>query len=91
MNSISEFTHEIFEAMNYKVISLATFIDRFKAFDTVNHHILIGKSNMQMTPLSCQLTIMFQNVELICKWILLRLQLGVVVINYLSNLRLAVV
>ena len=43
VNSISEFTHEIFSAINNKQISLSTFIDFSKAFDTVNHIILLKK------------------------------------------------
>ena len=43
INSVSEFSHEIFEAINSKNISLATFSDFSKAFDTVNHKILIAK------------------------------------------------
>ena len=43
INSVSEFSHEIYEAINHKNISLATFIDFSKAFDTVNHQILLEK------------------------------------------------
>ena len=43
INSVAEFTHEIFEAINNNHISLATFIDFSKAFDTVNHKILLKK------------------------------------------------
>ena len=43
MNSVSEFSHEIYDAINSKNISLATLIDFSKAFDTVNHQILIQK------------------------------------------------
>ena len=43
INSVAEFTHEIYEAINNKNISLATFRDFSKAFDTVNHNILLEK------------------------------------------------
>ena len=43
INSVSEFTHEIFTAINSTNISLATLIDFSKAFDTVNHQILFKK------------------------------------------------
>ena len=43
INSVSEFSHEIYDAINSKNISLATFIDFSKAFDTVNHKILLEK------------------------------------------------
>ena len=43
INSVSEFSHEIYSAINTRDVSLATFIDFFKAFDTVNHKILINK------------------------------------------------
>ena len=46
INSVSEFSHEIYEAINQKNISLATFIDFSKAFDTVNHQILLEKLNI---------------------------------------------
>ena len=46
INSVSEFSHEIYEAINNKNISLATFIDFSKAFDTVNHQILLEKLNI---------------------------------------------
>ena len=44
INSDSEFTHEIFTAaVDNREISLATFIDFSKAFDTVNHWKLLEK------------------------------------------------
>ena len=46
INSVSEFLHEIYEAINNKNISLATFIDFSKAFDTVNQQILLEKLNI---------------------------------------------
>ena len=43
INSILEFTHEIYNVLNNRNVSLATFIDFSKAFDTVNHFILLEK------------------------------------------------
>ena len=43
LGSIVNFTSDIFEAINAKKYTLATFIDLKKAFDTVNHKILLEK------------------------------------------------
>ena len=43
INSVSECAHEIFDAINSSQISLVTFIDLSKAFDTVNHKVLLEK------------------------------------------------
>ena len=43
LGSIVNFTSDIFEAINDKKYTLATFIDLKKAFDTVNHKILLEK------------------------------------------------
>ena len=43
VSSIANFTDDLLRAMNNAEITLATFIDLRKAFDTVNHHVLIKK------------------------------------------------
>ena len=43
LGSIVNFTSDIFEAINDRKFTLATFIDLKKAFDTVNHKILLEK------------------------------------------------
>ena len=43
INTVTNFTHEIYLAINNHEISLTTFIDFSKAFDTVNHEILLAK------------------------------------------------
>ena len=43
MDTIAKFTNDIFNGMNKRNITLAAFIDLAKAFDTVNHKILIQK------------------------------------------------
>ena len=37
------FTNDIFNAIDNRKVTLATFIDMAKAFDTVNHKILVKK------------------------------------------------
>ena len=43
INTVTNLTHEIYSAINNHEISLTTFIDFSKAFDTVNHEILLAK------------------------------------------------
>ena len=44
ISTVAIFTDELYNAINSKKFSLATFIDFSKAFDTVNHSILIKKT-----------------------------------------------
>ena len=43
ISTVASFTDNLYEALNNKEISIATFIDFSKAFDTVNHKILLQK------------------------------------------------
>ena len=43
MDTIAKFTNDIFEGINNREITTAVFIDLAKAFDTVNHTILLKK------------------------------------------------
>ena len=43
ISTVANFTNDIYSAINKKQISIATFIDFSKAFDTVNHQILFLK------------------------------------------------
>ena len=45
LSSIVDFTSDIYNSINNKEITLAAFIDLKKAFDTVNHKILMEKLN----------------------------------------------
>ena len=66
INSVSKFIHEIYTSINDKEITLSTFIDFSKAFDTVNHEILLQKlhlmgiKNVNFDWLSSYLTNRFQ-------------------------------
>ena len=43
INTVTYFTNDIFNSLNHRDYTLATYIDMAKAFDTVNHEILIKK------------------------------------------------
>ena len=43
VNTTVRFTNDIFNAINRRHLSIATFVDMAKAFDTVNHTILLNK------------------------------------------------
>ena len=43
INTTVKFTNDIFNAINSRQVTLSTFIDMAKAFDTVNHEILVKK------------------------------------------------
>ena len=43
IGTVALFTDNLYEAINNNQISIATFIDFSKAFDTVNHEILLKK------------------------------------------------
>ena len=43
INLVATFTHEVYSAINNKEIAMATYIDFQKAFDTVDHEILVNK------------------------------------------------
>ena len=43
LGSIVNFTSDIFESINERKYTVAAFIDLKKAFDTVNHEILLEK------------------------------------------------
>ena len=45
LSSVIDFTSDIYKSINNKKITLAAFIDLKKAFDTVNHNILMEKLN----------------------------------------------
>ena len=52
IGNVALFTYSLYEAINNHEISIATFIDFSKAFDTVNHEILLNKLDkaLKMTP-----------------------------------------
>ena len=50
MDTIAKFTNDVFNGTNNKEITIACFIDLAKAFDTVNHTILIKNWNIWELP-----------------------------------------
>ena len=59
MNSTVKFTNDIFNAVNSRDLTLATFVDMAKAFDTVNHAILLQK--MELLGISGNILKLFRN------------------------------
>ena len=45
INTVSYLTNDIFNSMNKREITVATYIDMANAFDTVNHSILLKKNS----------------------------------------------
>ena len=43
INTTAKFTNDIFNAINTRDLTMATFVDMAKAFDTVNHKILLNR------------------------------------------------
>ena len=80
INTVSDFTDDIFLAINNSKCTLAMFVDFHKAFDTVNHAILLKKCEL--------LGITNGNLEWLTSYLSLRKQCTLANGNISSNLNI---
>ena len=81
INTVSDFTDDIFLAMNNSKCTLTMFVDFHKAFDTVNHAILLKKCEL--------LGITNGNLEWLTSYLSLRKQCTLANGNMSSNLNIS--